>query len=94
MKPAQPRIAPEQRARLAQKGRLLYHKACGDGRTSCAESFALHHMRRGEPEVALDLIAFLTAEAEALRAHDPTERLAMTEDLAARIRQDLNSEAS
>ena len=42
-------LSPEVRARLAQKGRILYGKFCGTGgRGICAESFALHHIWRGE----------------------------------------------
>ena len=80
----------ERRARLAEKGRLLYSKSCGaiGGRT-CAESFALHYIGRGEPEVANDLLSFLESEAEALRLDDPGGRLAATEELASRIRRHL-----
>ena len=78
---------------LAIKGRVLYGKFCGTGgRGICAESFALYHFWRGEPEVALDLLWFLEAEAESLEAEDPAGRLAMTRDLAGRLRQHLEHE--
>src|SRR4051812_28077821 len=81
-------LSPEQRERLAHKGRILYGKFCGtDGKGICAESFALYHLWRGEPVVARDLLAFLDSQAEALRCHDPDGRLAMTEALAGRIRR-------
>jgi hypothetical protein len=86
-------LSPEQRARMAHKGRLLYGKFCGTGgRGICAESFALYHLWRGEPEVALDLLSFLEAEIEALRADDPSGRLAMTQELAGRLRHHLEHE--
>jgi hypothetical protein len=87
-------IPPEHRARLAHKGRLLYEKFCGTGGPGgCAEGFALYHIRRGEGEVARDLLAFLEARVEDLRRHDPEGRLALTEDLAARVRRHLEGEA-
>jgi hypothetical protein len=87
-------LGPEQRARLAEKGRTLYRKSCGpSGQKTCAESFALYHIRRGEVEVARDLLAFLEAEAEALGLGDPEGRLRPTEELAARIRRGLESGA-
>lgn len=87
-------LSPEQRPRLAEKGRLLYAKFCGTGgRGICAESFALYHIWRGEAEVARELLAFLDARIEALRVEDPAGRLAMTEELAGRIRQHLAAEA-
>ena len=47
-------LTPEHRARLAEKGRILYRKSCGvTGKKTCAESFALFHAGRGEAEVAL-----------------------------------------
>jgi hypothetical protein len=77
----------EQRARLAEKGRILYRKSCGAiTKKSCAEIFAQHHIDRGETEVARDLLAFVDSEAEALRADDSDGRLAITEELARRIR--------
>jgi hypothetical protein len=88
-----PRLTPEKRARLAEKGRILYRKSCGvTGKKTCAESFALFHVGRGEAEVARDLIAFLEREARALRIDDPEGRLRPTEDLAARIRGTLETE--
>ena len=80
-------LSPEARARLALKGRILYTKFCGtDGKGTCAESFALHHIGRGEGEVARDLLAFLETEVTALRDHDPDGRLPLAVELATRIR--------
>lgn len=85
--------SPEARARLALKGRILYGKSCGtDGKGVCAESFALHHIWRGESEVARDLLAFLETEVVALRDHDPDGRLPLAVGLAARIRSHLETE--
>ena len=87
-------ISQADRARLALKGRLLYGKFCGtDGRGICAESFALFHIWRGESEIAEDLLAFLESQIEALKRDDPSGRLALTEELAARIAEHLCSEA-
>jgi hypothetical protein len=87
-------LAPAVRARLARKGRLLYGKSCGltRGRT-CAESFALYHIRKGSSVVACDLLGFLDAEVMKLKADDPDGRLAPTLELAARIRRHLNTES-
>ena len=86
-------LSPAERGRLAHKGRLLYGKSCGTGgRGICAESFALYHLWRGEPVVARDLLAFLGGRIEALAADDPEGRLAMTRELADRIRGHLESE--
>ena len=61
-------LSPEQRARLAAKGRILYRKTCGiAGTKTCARSFVLFHLGRGEAIVAWDLLAFLDTEAQALR---------------------------
>jgi hypothetical protein len=88
-----PRLTLEKRARLAEKGRILYGKSCGvTGKKTCAESFALFHIGRGEAEVAWDLLAFLEREARALRIDDPEGRLRPTEELAARIRRSLETE--
>jgi hypothetical protein len=93
MDPIEVEISPERRARLAVKGRNLYAKFCGTvGRGNCAESFALHHIRLGEPTVALELIAFLDERIEHLRVGDPDDRLAMTEALADRIRSHLDGD--
>jgi hypothetical protein len=94
MEPVDNRITARRRARLAEKGRVLYHKSCGaiGGKKSCAESFALHHIGRGEREVARDLLEFLESEAEALRLDDPDGRLPPTEELAARIRRHLDTD--
>jgi hypothetical protein len=87
-------LSPEQRARLAHKGRLLYGKFCGTGGTGiCAESFALYHIGKGEAEVARDLLAFLETRVAALQEHDPNGKRAMTEALADRLRGHLESEA-
>jgi hypothetical protein len=86
-------LSPEARARLALKGRILYGKSCGtDGKGICAESFALHHIGRGEGEVARDLLAFLETEVVALRDHDPDGRPPLAAELAARIRRHLEAE--
>jgi hypothetical protein len=86
-------LSPEHRERLAHKGRLLYGKFCGtDGKGICAESFALYHIWRGEPEIARDLLAFLEGRIAALRGHDAEGRLAMTEELTGRIRRHLETE--
>jgi hypothetical protein len=87
-------IDPVRRARLIAKGRILYGKYCGtDGRGICAESFALHHIRLGEPIVARDLLDFLEATIDNLSMNDPDGRLAMTEALAVRVRRQLEREA-
>jgi hypothetical protein len=82
------RLNSEQRARLGEKGRILYRKSCGatNGKNTCAESFAIHHINRGEQDVARDLLVFLDSEAEILRLDDPERRLQRTVELAARIR--------
>ena len=81
------------RARLAEKGRILYRKSCGtSGKQTCAESFALFHIGRGDVDVARDLLAFLETEAEALRVADPEGRLGPTAELAARVRRSLEIE--
>jgi len=86
-------ISPEQRARLAEKGRLLYGKFCGtDGRGICAESFAMFHIWRGEAEIARDLLAFLEDKSASLRDHDPDGRFALTEELTEKIRRALEAE--
>jgi hypothetical protein len=86
-------LTPERRDSLARKGRLLYGKYCGTGgRGICAESFALYHIWRGEGEVARDLLDFLEGRLVALRHHDPEGRLAMTEELAGRLRRHLEAE--
>jgi hypothetical protein len=86
-------IPVERRARLIVKGHILYGKYCGTGgRGICAENFALHHIRLGEPTVARDLLVYLAGRIEALRVADPDGRLAMTEALADRIRGHLEPE--
>jgi hypothetical protein len=85
--------SPQRRARLAEKGRRLYRKSCGaTGKRTCAESFALFHIQRGEAVVARDLLAFLAAEAVGLRRDDPEGRLAPTEALTAVIRGHLTAD--
>ena len=86
-------LTAEDRARLAHKGRLLYAKFCGtNGRGICAESFALYHIWRGEGDVARDLLTFLETQIEALRDRDPEGRLALTSELASRLRRHLEAE--
>jgi hypothetical protein len=81
-------LSAEERARLARKGTILYGKSCGPGgRGDCAESFAVHHLRLGRPEVVHDLLRFLDVRIVALRSADPDGLLATTEALAARIRE-------
>ncbi len=88
-------MAPERRARLFAKGHILYGKYCGLlGRGICAEHFALHNIRLGEPIVARDLIGYLEGRIDALRSSDPDNRLALTEALANRIRCHLRGEES
>lgn len=83
---------PDRRASLADKGRKLYGKFCGTGgRGICAESFAVYHIGRGEPDVAEDLVAHLERVAAELEATDPDGRLAATRGLAARIRAHIAS---
>jgi hypothetical protein len=80
-------LTPIERARLAEKGRLLYRKSCGAaGEKTCAEGFARYHINRGEIDVARDLLAFLESEVVNLRVADPGGRLALTDAMAARIR--------
>ena len=87
-------LSPEQRTRLAHKGRLLYGKSYGTGGTGiCAKSFALYHIWKGEAEVARDLLAFLETRVAALREHDPDGKRAMTDELANRLRGHLVLEA-
>jgi hypothetical protein len=87
-------ISAEDRARLARKGEILYGKFCGTGgRGICAEFFALHQTKLGNIEVVRDLLRFLDARIDALRARDDDDRLAITEALAARIRRNLEDEA-
>jgi hypothetical protein len=94
MDPVESGNSTPRRARLAEKGRILYGKSCGrKGNRTCVESFALYHIERGEAEIARDLLAFLENRTEVLRSSDPEGQLARTDELAARIRQYLNSEA-
>jgi hypothetical protein len=79
---------------LAAKGRNLYAKMCGmTGKKTCVENFALHHIRRGEAEIALDLLAFLESKRDSLLTSDPEGQLARTDELAVRIRRHLESYA-
>jgi hypothetical protein len=83
-------LTPERRALLARKGQILYGKHCGArGRGSCAGSFAQEQLRLGHVEVVRDLLEFLDAQLERLRAHDPESLLTITESLATRIRSQL-----
>ncbi|HZW35235.1 MAG TPA: hypothetical protein VFF52_31220 [Isosphaeraceae bacterium] len=92
MRPVPGQVSAEQRARLALKGRILYGKFCGtQGKGTCAESFALYHIRRGEDEIARDLLTYLQAEIASLRVEDPEGRLAITEGLAGRIQHQLEA---
>jgi hypothetical protein len=85
-----PDLSPEERARLARKGEILYGKSCGkNGRGACAESFAVHQLRLGRGEVVHDLLRFLDGRLDALRLADPDGRLPATKALAARIRRHL-----
>jgi hypothetical protein len=85
-------LTPERRARLAEKGRILFRKCCGvSGQKTCAESFAVYHIVRGEVNVARDLLTFLETEAESLRLADPDGRLGTTKEIAARIRRSLET---
>jgi hypothetical protein len=90
MDPMDSHLSPEERARLARKGEILYGKSCGtSGRGTCAESFAVHQLRLGHIEVARDLLQFLDERIAVLRSDDPDGLLPMTEVLAARIRRHL-----
>ena len=83
-------LTPHRREVLARKGRTLYGKYCGtSGRGICAESFACYHLGRGQPLVAVDLLAYLRERVEALKFEDPENRLAMTEGLVGRIERHL-----
>ena len=85
---------PGRRALLARKGEILYGKFCGTkGRGICAESFALHQLRLGNVEAVADLAGFLDRQLATLRECDPDGLLAMTADLAGRIRRLLATEA-
>jgi hypothetical protein len=89
-----PELSPEERARLARKGEILYGKSCGkSGRGDCAESFAVHQLRLGRVEVVHDLLQFLDGRLKVLRSADPDGRLPATEALAARIRRHLEDES-
>ncbi len=94
MDPSGTGISAEERLRLARKGRSLYQKCCKSGEGSCAEGFAFHHIDRGAPVVAQDLLVTLDAHARALREDDPDGRLALTEALASRIRARLADDPS
>lgn len=93
MHPMPSHLTPEERARLARKGEILYGKSCGtSGRGTCAESFAVHQLRLGRAEVARDLLRFLDGRLATLRSDDPDGLLPMTEALAARIRRHLEDD--
>jgi hypothetical protein len=92
MREPESELSPERRAPLARKGQILYAKQCGSGgETTCAESFVVHQMRLGNVVVVRDLLDFLNARIDALRLHDAERLLAVTEALAARISQHLES---
>jgi hypothetical protein len=83
-------LDPEERARLARKGRLLYGKLCGEGgKGTCAIGFSQHQIGQGRPQVAHDLLAFLESRLRALREQDPDGMLPTTEHLARQIRAHL-----
>lgn len=85
-------LSPDERARLARKGEILYGKSCGPGgRGDCAESFAEHQLRLGHVAVVHDLLRFLDAKIDSLRSADPEGRLPATEALADRIRRHLGN---
>lgn len=96
MDPVPSELSPEERARLARKGEILYGKSCGPGGSggsgTCAESFAVHQLRLGRVEVARDLLRFLDGRIAALRSDDPEGMLPTTEALSARIRRHLEGE--
>ena len=88
-------LLPEERARLARKGEILYRKSCGkSGRGACAESFAVQQLRLGHVEVVHDLLRFLDGRLDTLRTADPDGLLPATEALAARIRRHLEDRSS
>ena len=90
MDPVTSGVSQPRRERLADKGRRLYRKSCGtSGKKTCAEGFTVYHIRRGEVEIAQDLLVFLETEADVLRRDDPAGRLAWTEELITRIRRQL-----
>jgi hypothetical protein len=91
MGPVPSELSPEERARLARKGEVLYGKSCGTGgRSTCAESFVAHQLRLGRVEVARDLLRFLDGRIAVLRGDDPDGRLPTTEALARWIRRRLD----
>jgi hypothetical protein len=93
MDPVHSELSPEERARLARKGQILYGKSCGmGGRGACAESFAVHQLRLGRVDVARDLLGFLDGRIAALLEDDPDGLLSVTESLAARIRRHLGGD--
>jgi len=95
MDPAPDELSPDERARLARKGEVLFGKSCGpNGGSTCAELFVAHQLRLGRIEVARDLLRFLDSRIAALRGDDPDGRLSTTEALAARIRRRLDNEAA
>jgi hypothetical protein len=88
-------LSPDERARLARKGEILYAKSCGaGGRGTCAESFASHQLRLGRVEVVRDLLRFLEGRIAALRRSDPDGLLPATQALAARILRRLDHDAT
>jgi len=94
MDPAESEISARRRARLAEKGRILYTKSCGTkGNRTCVEGFALYHIERGESEIVRDLLGFLETRTVDLRLSDPEDQLARTDDLVAQIRRFLDSDA-
>lgn len=84
-------LDPRRRAMLREKGRLLFNKTC-DGVGTCAENFALHHLRIGDLEVVRDFVDYLRLQLEGLSPTDP--RHAVTEALIERISAHLPASAS
>lgn len=79
-------LSSEERARLVDKARRLYHKSCGNhGGVSCLESFAAHQLRLGRVEVVDDVLRFLDGQMTSLLIEDPQGLLPATEMLEARI---------
>jgi hypothetical protein len=87
MTPVDSHLCPEDRARLARKGEILYAKSCGVGQGTCAESFAIHQLRLGNVEVVHDLLRFLVSQLDT--SSPDVSRLVRTATLIARIRRHL-----
>ena len=85
-------VAPERRAFLATKGKLLYSKYCDtSGKGICAESFAEYHLWRGEYVVVRDLLVFLQEQEVILQLEpDKAYQLEITRQLIQRIEHQLH----